>query len=100
MLPPIPLPSGGGGNGNIYTRNKQLVLGSTYIPTDRSVLEMRFGWWNTQGGKNPPALLSSDSSGITELPSAARLAAGLPSESMAGYSAFSRQATNPQWQYP
>src|SRR3954451_18422297 len=27
--PTIPLPSGGGGNGNIYTRNKQLVLGTT-----------------------------------------------------------------------
>ena len=31
------LPSGGGGNGNIYTNNKQLVLGTTYIATtDRS----------------------------------------------------------------
>jgi len=98
--PPIPLPSGGGGNGNIYTRNKQLVLGSTYIPTDRSVLEMRFGWSNTQGGKNPPALGSSDSFGITGLPSDVRIAGGLPSESITGYSAFGRQATNPQWQYP
>src|SRR3954466_15806688 len=98
--PPIPLPSGGGGNGNIYTRNKQLVLGSTYIPTDRSVLEMRFGWSNTQGGKNPPALGSSDTFGVTGLPTDARIAGGLPSQSITGYSAFGRQATNPQWQYP
>src|SRR3954451_19584346 len=98
--PPIPLPSGGGGNGNIYTRNKQLVLGSTYIPTDRSVLEMRFGWSNTQGGKNPPALGSSDSFGIAGLPTDVRIAGGLPSQSITGYSAFGRQATNPQWQYP
>ena len=53
---PIPLPSGGGGNGNIYTRNKQLVFGATYVASDRSLLEVRFGWSNTQGGKNPPAL--------------------------------------------
>jgi len=98
--PPIPLPSGGGGNGNIYTRNKQLVLGSTYIPTDRSVLEVRFGWSNTQGGKNPPALGSSDSFGIAGLPADVRIAGGLPSQSITGYSAFGRQATNPQWQYP
>jgi Carboxypeptidase regulatory-like domain/TonB-dependent Receptor Plug Domain len=98
--PPIPLPSGGGGNGNIYTRNKQLVLGSTYIPSDRSLLEVRFGWSNTQGGKNPPALGTSDSFGISGLPTDPRIAGGLPSESITGYSAFGRQATNPQWQYP
>src|SRR3954471_3135029 len=98
--PTIPLPSGGGGNGNIYTRNKQLVLGTTYIPTDRSLLEVRFGWSNTQGGKNPPALGASDSFGISGLPTDARIAGGLPSQSITGYSAFGRQATNPQWQYP
>src|SRR5262249_9664224 len=34
--PPIPLPAGGGGNGSIYARNKQLVLGTTYVPTATS----------------------------------------------------------------
>ena len=97
---PIPLPAGGGGNGNIYTRNKQLVLGTTYIPSDRSLLEVRFGWSNTQGGKNPPALGSSNSFGITGLPTDARIAGGLPSQAITGYSGFGRQATNPQWQYP
>src|SRR5262245_54937901 len=98
--PPIPLPSGGGGNGNIYTRNKQLVLGSTYVASDRSLLEVRFGWSNTQGGKNPPALGDSNNFGITGLPTDPRIAGGLPSEAINGYSAFGRQATNPQWQYP
>jgi Carboxypeptidase regulatory-like domain/TonB-dependent Receptor Plug Domain/TonB dependent receptor len=97
---PIPLPSGGGGNGNIYTRNKQLVLGSTFIPTDKSVLEVRVGWSNTQGGKNPPALGVSDTFGISGLPTDARIAGGLPSQAITGYSAFGRQATNPQWQFP
>ena len=32
--PNIPLPSGGAGNGHIYARNRQFVLGSTWTPTD------------------------------------------------------------------
>jgi len=98
--PPIPLPSGGGGNGNIYVRNKQLVLGTTYIPSTRSLLEVRFGWSYTQGGKNPPGLGTSDAFGLSGLPADARIAGGLNSQSITGYSAFGRQATNPQWQYP
>src|SRR5207237_9716412 len=82
--PAIPLPSGGGGNGNIYTRNKQLVLGSTYIASDRSLLEVRFGWSNTQGGKNPPALGAADNFSISGLPTDARIAGGLPSQSITG----------------
>jgi hypothetical protein len=97
---PIPLPSGGGGNGNIYTRNKQLVLGSTFIANEQSVLEVRFGWSNTQGGKNPPALGASDTFAISGLPTDARIAGGLPSQAISGYTAFGRQATNPQWQFP
>src|SRR5882762_5807238 len=97
---PIPLPSGGGGNGNIYTRNKQLVLGTTYVASDRSLLEVRFGWSNTQGGKNPPALGSADNFNISGLPADARIAGGLPSQAITGYSAFGRQATTPQWQFP
>ncbi|NOT28527.1 MAG: TonB-dependent receptor [Acidobacteria bacterium] len=101
--PTLPLPSGGGGNGNIYVRNKQLVLGTTYVPNTSSLLELRLGWSNTQGGKNPPALGSSsalDAYGVAGLPTDARIAGGLPSQSITGYAAFGRQATNPQWQYP
>ena len=65
---PIPLPAGGGGNGSIYAQNKQLALGSTYVLGDASLLEARFGWSTTRGGKNPPALGSTsalDEYGIT-----------------------------------
>jgi len=99
--PPIPLPAGGGGNGNIYARNKQLVLGTTYTASDHALWEMRFGWSNTQGGKNPPALgTSSQEFGISGLPTDSRIAGGLPSQSITGFAALGRQATNPQWQYP
>ena len=98
---PIPLPSGGGGNGNIYARNKQMVVGATYTPARASLLEVRFGWSSTEGGKNPPALTASgEDYGLTGLPTDPRIAGGLPSQTVTGVSAFGRQATNPQWQYP
>ena len=45
--PPVPLPSGGGGNGSIYARNKQLALGMTWVTGSNSLLEARFGWSQT-----------------------------------------------------
>jgi hypothetical protein len=101
--PPIPLPAGGAGNGTIYAQNKQLALGSTYVLGNASLFEARFGWSQTRGGKNPPALGSTsafDEYGITGLPSDPRIAGGLPSQTITGYTALGRQSTNPQWQYP
>jgi Carboxypeptidase regulatory-like domain/TonB dependent receptor/TonB-dependent Receptor Plug Domain len=101
--PPLPLPSGGSGNGTIYARNKQLALGFTYVSSASSLVEARLGWSNTQAGKNPPALGSpsaSDAFGISGLPSDSRIAGGLPTQLITGYSDLGRQATNPQWQYP
>jgi hypothetical protein len=101
--PNIPLPSGGAGNGHIYARNRQFVIGSTWTPTTRSLLEVRFGYSWTQAGKNPPALGSQsafDQFGIPGLPSDPRIAGGLPTQVITGYSDLGRQATNPQWQYP
>src|SRR6266545_1233115 len=101
--PALPLPSGGAGNGTIYARNKQLVVGSTWVSGPTSLLEMRFGWSTTQGGKNPPALGSTnalEAFGIGGLPTDSRIAGGLPTQLISGYSDLGRQATNPQWQYP
>jgi hypothetical protein len=101
--PGIPLPSGGAGNGHIYARNRQLVLGATWVPTTTSLLEVRFGYSWTQAGKDPPAL-GTDSAlaqfGLPGLPDDQRIAGGLPTQIITGYSDLGRQATNPQWQYP
>jgi hypothetical protein len=101
--PNIPLPSGGAGNGNIYARNRQMVLGATWTPSGRSLLEVRFGYSWTQAGKNPPAL-GTDSAlaqfGLPGLPNDPRISGGLPTILITGYSDLGRQATNPQWQYP
>ena len=101
--PNIPLPSGGAGNGHIYARNRQLVLGATWIPSGQSLLEARFGYSWTQAGKNPPALGTDsafDQFGLSGLPADPRIAGGLPTQVITGYSDLGRQSTNPQWQYP
>src|SRR5262249_38375972 len=101
--PPIPLPSGGGGNGNIYARNRQLVLGATYVGSANSLFELRFGWSNTQAGKNPPVLgtpSALDAYGLAGLSTDARITGGFPTQNITGYTELGRQSTNPQWQYP
>ena len=101
--PNIPLPSGGAGNGHIYARNRQFVFGTTWVPSANSLLEARIGYSWTQGGKNPPALGSDSASsqfGLSGLPADPRIAGGLPTQLITGYSDLGRQATNPQWQYP
>lgn len=99
----LPLPSGGAGNGSTYVNNKALGLGATYLPGGAQLLEVRFGWSSTKAGKNPPALgtmSAFDAYGITGLPNDERVAGGLPTLTITGFTALGRQATNPQWQYP
>jgi hypothetical protein len=101
--PPIPLPSGGAGNAFTYVTNKQLASGITYTPTGTSLLEVRFGWSETVGGKNPHALGQPgalEAYGIPGLPTDPRVAGGLPTQLITGFSDLGRQATNPQWQFP
>jgi hypothetical protein len=101
--PELPLPSGGGGNGNIYARSKQIATGFTWSRTSTSLLEGRFGWSRTEAGKNPPGLGSDPIEkmyGITGLPTELRISGGLNTQLISGYSQYGRQETNPQWQYP
>jgi hypothetical protein len=103
--PNIPLPSGGAGNAETYARNRQFAAGLTYMPGSSSLLEVRFGWSNTEAGKNPAALFAGergaqDVYGLTGLPTDPRIRGGLPTQLITGYSDLGRQATNPQWQYP
>jgi hypothetical protein len=100
---PIPLPSGGGGNGLTYVSNKQFATGLTYAPGHSQLLEFRLGWSRTLAGKNPPGLGgpgAQEAYGIGGLPTDSRVSGGLPAQLITGYSDLGRQATNPQWQYP
>jgi hypothetical protein len=101
--PPLPLPSGGAGNGFTYVQNLQVATGLTWTPGANQLLEVRFGFSRTRGGKNPPALGepgAEEAFGITGLPTDPRVSGGLPTQIIGGYSDLGRQATNPQWQYP
>jgi outer membrane receptor protein involved in Fe transport len=85
--------------------NRQFSGGLTYTPTGTSLLEVRFGWSNTEGGKDPAALVeglpgAEQLYGIPGLPTDPRVAGGLHPQLITGYSDLGRQATNPQWQYP
>jgi hypothetical protein len=101
--PTLPLPSGGSSNGEIYGNNKQLAVGATYTPGGTQLFEFRFGWSYTRGGKDPLSLgtpSALEAYGLAGLPNDPRVAGGLPTQVVTGFSDFGRQATNPQWQYP
>ena len=101
--PGVPLPVGGDGNGTIYARSKQLALGLTWAQSPTSLLEVRFGYGTTDAGKNPSALGTPgalEAFGLAGLPTDPRIAGGLPTQSITGFTTLGRQATNPQWQYP
>ncbi|HLJ87651.1 MAG TPA: TonB-dependent receptor [Candidatus Angelobacter sp.] len=101
--PPIPLPSGGAGNGNTRVLNQQLASGWTWTRTANQLIEARLGISYTKGEKFPLALGSSSAQtlfGIPGLPTDPQITGGLPTELISGFSDLGRQATNPQWQYP
>ncbi|MEO6214072.1 MAG: TonB-dependent receptor [Vicinamibacterales bacterium] len=101
--PPVPLPSGGSGNGLTYVTNKQFVSGFTWTRSGTSLLEGRFGWSRTVAGKSPLSLgtpSALDAFGIAGLPTDDRITGGLPTQLISGFSDLGRQATNPQWQFP
>ncbi len=100
---PLPLPSGGAGNGQTYVTSQQVVTGVTWTRSATSLVEARFGWSRTEAGKNPVALGTPgalDPFGIAGLPTDSRIAGGLPTQLVTGFADLGRQATNPQWQYP
>ncbi|HET8647129.1 MAG TPA: carboxypeptidase-like regulatory domain-containing protein, partial [Vicinamibacteria bacterium] len=45
--PPLPLPSGGSGNGFTYVRNLQIGTGMTWTPSANQLLEVRIGFSRT-----------------------------------------------------
>ncbi len=99
------IPGASGGNSNGYTRvlNQQFSAGYTWTMSPQSVFESRFGMSRTRAGKEPP-LVGGPSMlaqyGITGLPEDPALVGGLTSQTISGYSALGRQATNPQFQNP
>jgi hypothetical protein len=103
QAPDIPTLAGGGGNGFIRILNQQLAFGATWTLTSASVLEMRMGLSKTRAGKEPPYIGGASMKelfGIPGLSEDRRLTGGITAQEVTGFTAFGRQATNPQWQHP
>jgi hypothetical protein len=97
---PILPPPLSGGNSYIRTINQQVAIGLTRQIRATQLLELRLGTSFTKGGKYPYTLDDPRTFGVLGLPTDPRVAGGLTSLSLDGYSAIGRQSTNPQWQYP
>jgi hypothetical protein len=99
-FPTLPLPLDGQTNGRIRILDQQIALGYTRLMGANKVLDARLGLSATRAGKYS---LSIGDNAITfpGLPTDPTVAGGLSSTSVSGgFTAFGRQSTNPQWQYP
>src|SRR6202453_4709270 len=99
--PNIQGPAGGDSNGTVDIFNQQIAGGVTHTFTQNSILDARFAFTRTDGGKFPygqslPSLMA----GIPGLPTDPQVARSLNVQSVNGFSQFGNQGSNPQYQNP
>ncbi|MBB5056316.1 hypothetical protein HDF16_000985 [Granulicella aggregans] len=99
--PAIPGAAGGNSNGNVQIFNQQYAGGVTHVFNQNSILDARFAYTHTDGGKSPfGASLPSLENGISGLPTDPRVVRSLNVQSVNGYTQFGNQGSNPQFQNP
>jgi hypothetical protein len=99
--PSIQGPAGGNSNGTVNIFNRQIAGGVTHAFTQNSIIDARFAYTHTDGGKSPyGATLPSLETGIVGLPTDPRVVRSLNVQSVAGFSQFGNQGSNPQFQNP
>ena len=101
-FPTIPEPLDGEVSGPQRILDQQVAAGFTHLFGSNRILDLRLGVSKTKAGKTPLSI-GSVNFGIPGLPTAANVEGGLPAISFsgsAGFSAFGRQTTNPQFQNP
>jgi len=99
--PNIQGPAGGNSNGNVNIFNQQIAGGVTRLFNQNSILDARFAFTRTDGGKFPygqhlPSLMT----GIPGLPADPQVVRSLNVQSVSGFSQFGNQGSNPQYQNP
>jgi hypothetical protein len=99
--PSIQGPAGGSSNGTVDIFNQQIAGGVTHSFTQNSILDARFAFTRTDGGKFPygqnmPSLMA----GIPGLPTDPQVVRSLNVQSVSQYSQFGNQGSNPQYQNP
>jgi hypothetical protein len=100
--PTIQGPAGGSSsNGTVLIFNQQIAGGVTHAFTQNSILDARFAFTRTDGGKSPyGAGMPSLMAGITGLPTDPQVVRSLNDQSVSGYTQFGSQSSNPQFQNP
>ena len=99
--PNIQGPAGGNANGLVKIFNQQIAGGVTHVFTQNSILDARFAFSRTDGGKFPygqflPSLMAN----IPGLPTDPQVSRSLNVQSVGNYSQFGNQGSNPQYQNP
>ena len=102
LSPPVIQGSAGGNsNGYVYIFNQQIAGGVTHAFTQNSILDARFGFTRTDGGKSPyGAGLASLEGNIPGLPTTGPAVTSLNAQSVANFSQFGNLSSNPQFQDP
>jgi hypothetical protein len=99
--PNIQGPAGGNSNGSVNIFNQQIAGGVTHLFSQNSILDARFAFTRTDGGKSPygqnlPSLMA----GIPGLPTDPQVVRSLNVQSVNQFSQFGNQGSNPQFQDP
>ena len=99
--PNIQGPAGGNSNGFVYIFNQQMAGGVTRTITQNMLLDARFAFTRTDGGKSPyGGSLPSLETGIPGLPTSPVVARSLNVQSVNLFSQFGNLGSNPQFQNP
>ena len=99
--PVIQGPAGGNSNGYVNIFNQQIAGGVTHSFNQNIILDARFGFTRTDGGKSPyGGSLTSLETGIPGLPTSPTVVRSLNVQSVNNYSQFGNQGSNPQFQNP
>ncbi len=97
--PVIPGPIFSPANAFVRVLNQQLAGGVTHTLTGTSLIEFRLGISRTQAGKTPTGV-GDPTFTLPGLPTDDRLAGGLSTQNITGYTGLGRQDSNPQFQDP
>lgn len=92
---------GSSSNGTVNIFNQQIAGGVTHAFNQNSILDARFAFTRTDGGKSPyGAGMPSLMDGITGLPTDPQVVRSLNVQSVQNFTAFGSQGSNPQFQNP
>jgi hypothetical protein len=98
--PNIQGPAGGNSNGFVQIFNQQIAGGLTRALTQNAIVDARFAFTRTDGGKFPYGQHLQSLFSIPGLPTDPTVARSLNIQSVTGFSQFGNQGSNPQFQNP